>query len=121
MSFSLKLKELREKKGLSQAQLANELHVGVGSVGMWESTQRTPPAKRLQLIADYFGVTVDELLGRDVLSDEERAAGASLKRRIEITPLEDDLLYAFREVGKKFGEPGQRAIIAAAENMLKLK
>ncbi len=65
MSFALRLKELREKKGFSQAQLASKLNVGIGSVGMWESTQRTPPAKRLNQIADFFGVSVDYLLGRE--------------------------------------------------------
>ena len=65
MSFALKLKELREKKGLSQAQLAKELNVGIGSVGMWESTQRTPPARRLICIANYFNVSIDYLLKDD--------------------------------------------------------
>ncbi len=65
MSFALKLKELREKKGLSQAQLAKELNVGIGSVGMWESTQRTPPAKKLKNIAEYFGVTIDYFFVED--------------------------------------------------------
>ena len=64
MNFSLKLKELREDKGLSQANLAHELNVSVGCVGMWESTKQIPPASRLVQIADFFNVTVDELIGR---------------------------------------------------------
>ena len=44
MNFSLRLKELREQKGKSQAQLANEIGVSLGCVGMWESTQQVPPA-----------------------------------------------------------------------------
>lgn len=72
MNFSIRLKALRENKGLSQAQLAHELNVGVGSVGMWESTQRTPPAKKLQTIANYFDVSVDYLLGREEKSLIER-------------------------------------------------
>ncbi len=115
MSFALKLKELREEKGLSQAQLARELNVGTGSVGMWESTQRTPPIKRMKLIANYFGITVDELL--DVTPDE-RAAGASPTRRTIITPIEDDLLHVFRRLGKKHGEETQRNIITMIEKML---
>ena len=65
MNFSLRLKELREKKQISQKQLAIDLGVGVGSVGMWESSDRTPPAKKLKVIADYFGVSIDYLLGID--------------------------------------------------------
>ncbi len=114
MSFALKLKELREEKGLSQAQLARELNVGIGSVGMWESTQRTPPAKRMKLIANYFGITVDELLE---VTPDERAAGASATRHAIITPIEDELLFAFRRVGKKHGEATQRGIIDMIEKM----
>ncbi len=65
MNFSLKLKELRESKGLSQAKLAHDLNVSVGCVGMWESTKQIPPATRLIEIADFFEVSVDELLGRE--------------------------------------------------------
>ncbi len=115
MSFALKLKELREEKGLSQAQLARELNVGIGSVGMWESTQRTPPAKRLKLIANYFGVTVDELLE---VTPDEQAAGAILTRKASITPIEDELLHVFRRLGKKYDEKTQRGIIDMIEKML---
>ena len=65
MNFSLNLKNLREEKGLSQAQLAKQLHVGTGSVGMWESTDRIPPVKKLVKIADFFNVSLDVLLGRN--------------------------------------------------------
>ena len=115
MSFALKLKELREEKGLSQAQLARELNLGIGSVGMWESTQRTPPAKRLQLIANYFGVSIDELLE---VTPEEHAAGALATRRVNVSPIEDDLLHAFRRLGRKHGESTQRGIIDMIEKML---
>jgi len=115
MSFALKLKELREEKRLSQAQLARELNVGIGSVGMWESTRRTPPAKRLQQIANYFGVTVDELLDP---TPDEQVAGASATRRVSVTPIEDELLYAFRKLGRKHGEQTQRSIIDMIEKML---
>lgn len=115
MSFALKLKELREEKGLTQAQLAKELNVTAGSVGMWESTQRTATTKRMKQIADFFGVSVDELLE---VTPDEKAAGASATRRVSITPIEDDMLYAFRRVGKKHGENTQRGIIDMIEKML---
>lgn len=115
MSFALKLKELREEKKLSQAQLAKELNVTAGSVGMWESTQRTPPAKRLQLIANYFGVSIDELLE---VTPEEQAAGALVNRRVSITPIEDELLHVFRRLGRKYDEKTQRGIIDMIEKML---
>ncbi len=57
MKFSLKLKELREKKGVSQRDVAEALKISKGSIGMWESTDRIPNAKQLNLLADFFGVS----------------------------------------------------------------
>ena len=62
--FSIRLKELRSKKGISQADLARELNVSVGAVGNWESGTRSPDAKMMQRIADYFNTSTDYLLGR---------------------------------------------------------
>ena len=118
MSFALRLKELREKKGFSQAQLASKLNVGIGSVGMWESTKQTPPATKLIQIANYFDVSVDYLLGHNEITSEERKAGASETKKISITPIEDEMLYLFREIGKKHGEQAQQALITVAEKML---
>ena len=64
MEFSIRLKEMREAKGLSQAELAQKIGVGISTVGMWESTNRTPGAKTLQRLISYFGCSIDYLLGR---------------------------------------------------------
>ena len=121
MKFSLKLKELRENRGLTQRDLAQALKLSKGSVGMWESTERLPNAKQLQQISNYFDVSIDELLGREDFTHEERAAGAMATRKESITPLEDDLLYVFRQIGKRYGEQAQRDFVTVGENMLKLK
>lgn len=64
MKFSIRLKEIRESKGISQAELANQIGVGISTVGMWESTDRIPGAKTLQRLIAYFGCSIDYLLGR---------------------------------------------------------
>lgn len=118
MSFALKLKELRETKGYTQKDLAKRLNVSVSSVGMWESTSQIPTAKKLIEIAALFNVSVDTLLDASTITPEERAVGASETKAVKITPLEDDMLYVFREVGKKRGEAAQRAIVEMVEKML---
>lgn len=60
--FAKRLKELREQRGISQKQLAEHLQVAQGAVGNWESGVRRPTVKRLQQLAEFFGVSVDELL-----------------------------------------------------------
>lgn len=116
MKFALKLKELRESRNLTQRDLADILDISKGSIGMWESTDRMPNSKSLQQIAQYFNVPMEELLEVDI-TPEERAAGASSTRTARITPIEDEMLYAFRQVGKSHGEEAQRALITIAENM----
>lgn len=120
MSFALKLKELRETKGYTQKDLAKRLNVSVSSVGMWESTSQIPTAKKLIEIAALFNVSVDTLLDASTITLEERVAGASETKMVKVTPLEDELLYLFREVGKRHGEKGQRAVIDLEENLLKM-
>lgn len=65
MGFSKRLKELREKSGLSQEELAKRLNVPRTSLTHYESSDdRMPRQKRLNEIADFFGVSVDYLIGR---------------------------------------------------------
>lgn len=62
--FRIRLKELREKKGMNQRELAAALHVSPGTIGMWESGAREPQKiEMLQGIANYFHVSTDYLLG----------------------------------------------------------
>ena len=61
--FQLRLKQLREQKKISQQQLANALSVSQSTVGMWESGKNKPEYTTLLKIAEYFGVSLDELAG----------------------------------------------------------
>ena len=62
--FALRLKELREKRGLSQKAFATKLGVSQSTVGMWESKKREPNFKTAETIASFFNVTTDYLLAR---------------------------------------------------------
>lgn len=63
--FRLRLKELRESVGLSQYAFAEKFGISQSTVGNWEAGRREPNSATMQRIADFFGVTVDYLLGRD--------------------------------------------------------
>lgn len=65
MDFAIRLKELREQKGVTQAELAQALGVGTSTIGMWESTKRTPSAKTLNKLLKYFNCSIDYLLGSE--------------------------------------------------------
>lgn len=61
--FARRLKELREGKGLSQAQLADELNISRGSISYYENAERTPDITVLAIFKEYFQVDFDYLLG----------------------------------------------------------
>lgn len=63
-TFGEVLCELREDMGLTQKQLAIELHMASTTISSYETGKIIPPPDKLVAIADYFGVTTDYLLGR---------------------------------------------------------
>jgi len=62
MQFSAKIKELRQKKGISQAKLAADIHISRSAVAKWENGLGLPNDDSLKSLAEYFGVAVDELI-----------------------------------------------------------
>ncbi len=59
-----RIKKLRESKGLTQKELANQLGLTDGAIGFYEVGKRNPPLDTLNKLADFFGVSIDYLLGR---------------------------------------------------------
>lgn len=60
----IRLKELREKRKISQTRLAIELNMSQNSISRYESGVREADYKTLLAIADYFNVSLDYLFGR---------------------------------------------------------
>ena len=60
--FRIKLKELRENKGLSQYTFADAFGVSQSTVGNWESGSRKPNVETMKKIAAFFNVSVAYLL-----------------------------------------------------------
>lgn len=56
--------QLRNSKGFSQEQMAQELHVSKATIGMWEIGERKPGPEKFEEIADYFNVDMDYLYCR---------------------------------------------------------
>lgn len=64
MDFGENLKKIREEKNLSQQKLAKKLNVAQSTIGMWESSQRTPRLSELNRLARVLNITVNRLLGQ---------------------------------------------------------
>lgn len=59
-----KLLELRTEKGETQEQVADSIGISYVSLSRYETGQRMPKMDILSRLADHYGVTVDEIMGR---------------------------------------------------------
>lgn len=62
--FSMRLKELRNKKGVKQSEMAAILGCTPNHYQKIEYGRINVPSTTLMILADYFNVTTDYLLGR---------------------------------------------------------
>lgn len=60
----MRLKYLREKRGISQLKLAMDLDMNQNSISRYETGTREADYKSLIKFADYFNVSIDYLLER---------------------------------------------------------
>ena len=63
MKFCERIKMLRKERGLTQKEMAEELGVGFRAYQCYELDQRYPTARGLVDIANFFGVSLDYLMG----------------------------------------------------------
>ena len=61
--FTIRLKDLRTEKGLSQVDLAVATGLTQGAITYWETGHRIPNAKAIIILARFFDVSTDYLLG----------------------------------------------------------
>lgn len=97
MHFSVKLRRLIEEKGITQKQLANELHMPVSTLGGYVQGTSEPDFATLKIIADYFNVSSDYLLG--IKSKTISSQSESELLRVFRT-LESDAQQLYIEIGK---------------------
>lgn len=84
--FSKRLADLRQKKNISQQDLADQLGISRGRIGNYELGTREPDFDTLSRIADYFSVTTDYLLGKE----DETNVSTLLKKHLQGTPMTAD-------------------------------
>ena len=65
MEFHEKLQKLRHEQNLTQEELADKLFVSRTAISKWESGRGYPSIDSLKVIAQYFHVTIDELIGSE--------------------------------------------------------
>lgn len=66
MNIGLKIRELRKERRISQAEFGKIIGVSQTTVTAWETGRAEPASSYVAKLADYFNVTTDYLLGREV-------------------------------------------------------
>ena len=85
-----RIKEARNRVGLTQKQVAGIVGVSEQTVRYWEMGRSKPSPEYLVELADYCDVTTDWLLGRDIVEAEVlKEANISFSADIKGLPLED--------------------------------
>ena len=65
MEFNENLQKLRKEQNLTQEELAEKLFVSRTAISKWESGRGYPSIDSLKVIAKYFHITIDELIGNE--------------------------------------------------------
>ncbi|EAC6449891.1 XRE family transcriptional regulator [Listeria monocytogenes] len=116
MTIGKKISELRNKRGISQIQLAKDLNVSTSTVGMWEIDKRAIKDEIIVQLADYFNVSTDYLLGRSKRSDIADTIAAHIDPDATEEEMEEILAY-IEEKQKEYGNEKEVNITEkAAEN-----
>ncbi len=107
----LKLKEFRKQKGVNQETLAAFLGVTQATLSGWENEKYEMDNKSLLKCADYFGVSIDELMGRTSSVAESSKKGlkipvlGSVAAGIPIEAIED--IVDYEEISEGLASRGQ--------------
>ncbi|MBL1223709.1 helix-turn-helix domain-containing protein [Enterococcus sp. BWR-S5] len=103
MTLFERVSELAKKQHIGLKELAGEIGLSESAIYHWRTS--SPKAETLQKVAEYFGVTTDYLLGREVEKEEK------------VSELSDDTLIMTLD-GKEVSAADREIILAAARAVI---
>ena len=108
---------LRKSMGVTQEELARALGVTNQAVSKWESAQCCPDIQLLPDIADYFGVSVDELMGHETAASKNRGdiAGEHLEAAMALLKEGGEISTSVLQRRLNIGYAAAKELIRALE------
>ena len=94
----MQLKELRQEKGFTQAEVAKAIKTSQRNIGRWENGENEPSASFVARLAKFFDVSADYLLG---LEDDFGVLTAAPMGE-SLTASERELLALLARYSKKY-------------------
>jgi len=90
MSFGNNLEKIRKEHKISQSKLGNALGITQQMISSYEKNISSPNIESLIRLADYFHVSVDDLIGHTVVtSDDAKSSKARFDQLFESLSAED--------------------------------
>lgn len=105
------ISQLRHEKNISQKQLANDLNVSFGLVGLWETNKRIPSLESFISLIDYFSISADFFLEKDRKLKPEQY----MNRTVDVSMETKKILDTFQLLN----EDNQDILIGEAKKLLK--
>lgn len=99
MYYKKNIKYLREKRGVSQKRASADLGISRAVLGGYESGLTQPPLDKLQLLADYFGVPIQEFIHTD------------LSKIGDFKVAEEESSSQVSEPAPRYGDPAHESIL----------
>ena len=119
--FKKRLRELRLSRNLTQDKLAQELGIAKSTISMYENGNREPDFETLELIADYFNVTLGSLMSRPD-NNSKKSNGiivpvlGYVRAGIPIEAVEDILDY--EEISQDMASKGEHFALSIKGNSM---
>ena len=117
MTLVEKIRALANKKNMSLPQLEVELGLGNGTISRWRTS--SPNTDKLRKIADYFNVSIDDLLGREVelTQKDEKDIAKRLEQTVEyLEHGQDGLMFS----GEPLDEETKELLKVSLENSIRI-
>lgn len=109
MKLSQKLRELREEKGITQQELADQIGCGIQSIRNYEndSKDRVPSTIQLKMLKDFYNVTYEYLLDDDCNNKTLKSASLGKQLKLSDAALDNliNLQYLDRHLSRKSSGP----------------
>lgn len=106
------VKELCNKQGISLNNLEERIGFARNSLYSWKNSE--PKPKKLKVVADYFNVSTDYLLGRT----DNPAIASDNKANTNLGPAETELVAAFRNQTQNMTEEEKVRFNKAIESLM---
>ena len=87
------IRQLREKRGMTQAELADRIGVSSKTVSKWETARGLPDITLLQPLAQALGVCVIELMNGEPITNRNVSANL-LRCRLHVCPICGNVIHA---------------------------